>query len=411
MMTKLRVGVLGGRRGASLARLFDLAPQATTVALCERDPQRAARAVAQLPNLEATYGDYAAFLEHDLDLVIVANEAIEHVPYVIQALEAGRHVLSEVLACRTLAEAVALVRAVERASGLYFFGENCCFMRPALEMKRLFRAGELGEYLYGECEYVHDCTPGWSRSTYGEPNHWRNVIPATGYCSHALGPILDITGARPVRCVGMTTPNLLGREVGRLGDDMGVMLCQMDNGAVTKVLVGLALRREPPTHWYSLYGTRGHAENARGPGEDLLHVYLAHDRGAEGRRSYVPAFPEKLSWGQAAAMHDGADAQMVAAIVRAILAGGPPTVDVYSALDMTLPGILAYRSAYEGGVPLEVPDLHDEATRVRYEHDHWSPYPQDAGPGQPSSASAHGAIEIAEQVYQEQKALYRQAMS
>ena len=56
-----------------------------------------------------------------------------------------------------------------------------------------------------------------------------------------------------MRCVGFTTPNHLGREVGRIADDMGVVLCQMSNGAVTKMLLGTAVRREPPTHWYSLY--------------------------------------------------------------------------------------------------------------------------------------------------------------
>ena len=126
--------------------MFDLHPEAAVVALCEKDPQRMRRGAALLPNLEARYADYEAFLAHDLDVVLVANDAMAHVPYVIRALESGRHVLSEVLACRTLAEGVALARAVEQADALYSFGENCCSMRPVLEMKRLYRAGELGEY-------------------------------------------------------------------------------------------------------------------------------------------------------------------------------------------------------------------------------------------------------------------------
>jgi predicted dehydrogenase len=407
MSEMMRVGILGAGRGAYVGRLFDQHPRAQVVALCDHDAQRLQRGRAQLPHCEATYQDFDAFLEHNLDTVVIANDATAHAPYAIRALEAGRHVLSEVMACKTLAEAVVLVRAVERAKTLYSFAENCCTMRVPLEMKRLYQAGDLGEYMYGECEYVHDCTGIWPRLTYGDPHHWRNWIASTTYCSHALGPILDITGTRPVRCVGFTTPNRLGYQVGRRGDDMGVVLCQMDNGAVTKMLMGLALRREPSLHWYSLYGTRGQAENQRGLNEDLLHVYLEQDAGAVYGRSYLPAFPYKLDWAAAASGHGGADEYMVDAFVRAVLEGGPAPIDVYLGLDMTLPGILGFRSAYEGNMPLEVPDLHTEVVRQRYEHDHWSLDPQDAGPGQPRSSSAHGEITISPKVYAEQQRNYR----
>ena len=408
MKGKVRIGVLGAGRGAFVGHLFDMHPCAVTVALCESDPERLNRGRQRLPNLEASYADYDAFLRHEMEVVIVANDATAHVPYAVKALEAGKHVLSEVMACKTLAEAVALVRAVERATTIYSFGENCCTMRQALEMKRLYRAGELGEYLYGECEYIHDCTAAWPRLTFGDPNHWRNWIPATTYCSHSLGPILDITGTRPVRCVGFTTPNRLGRLVGRRGDDLGVVLCQMDNGAVTKVLLGLALRREPALHWYSLYGTRGQVENDRGLNEELLHVYLEQDRGAVYGRSYVPSFPRELEWTRGASGHGGADEYMVEAFMRAVLEGEPAPIDVYQGLDMTLPGILGFRSAYEGNIPLEVPDLREEATRRRYEDDHWSPDPANAGPGQPECSSAHGMVEIPAEVYEEQHRRYRE---
>jgi len=263
---------------------------------------------------------------------------------------------------------------------LYSFAENCCWMRPVLEMKRLYREGLLGEYMYGECEYVHDCTRAWDRLTYGQPEHWRNRIGATIYSSHALGPILDITGARPVSCIALTTPNRLGREVGRRGDDMGVVLCRMDNGAITKVLVGMALRREPLTHWYSIYGTKGQVENARGEGEEAIHVYLEDDFPGTGR-TYEPAFLQELAWAPDGG-HGGADAQMIEDFLQAVLAGGPPPVDVYRALDMTLPGILGHRSALQGGERLEVPDLREEAVRARYEADDWSPE---------TVPSAHGA--------------------
>lgn len=396
----LRVGVLGAGRGISLGQLFDHHPLTRTVALCERDGARRERGASRLPHLEATYADYDAFLAHGLDIVVVANDATAHVPYVIKALEAGCHVLSELMACRSLAEAVALVRAVERADTLYFFAENCCWMRPVLEMKRLYREGLLGEYMYGECEYVHDCTRSWPRLTYGDPQHWRNLLPATVYCSHALGPMIEITGTRPISCIGLTTPNRLGQQVGRRGDDMGIVLCRMDNGAVTKVLVGMALRREPLSHWYSLYGTKGHVENERGADEDTLRLYLEDDL-SEGGRRYTPSWPRRLDWTEDSG-HGGADAQMIEDFVQAIIAGGPSPIDVYRALDMTLPGLLGHRSALQGGAPIAVPDLHDEALREHYQEDDWTPS---------GTPSAHGHISVPPEIYAAQKHAYRETFS
>jgi hypothetical protein len=50
---------------------------------------------------------------------------------------------------------------------------------------------------------------------------------------------------------------------------------------------------------------------------------------------------------------------------------------------MSSVGILAWKSALEGGRPFALPDFRDEERRRPYEQDHWSPWPEHAGPGQP----------------------------
>ena len=68
---------------------------------------------------------------------------------------------------------------------------------------------------------------------------------------------------------------------------------------------------------------------------------------------------------------------------EAIRSGQQPYLDIYRALDMSICGIQAYRSALEDGAPYEVPDFRDEQVRSKYEDDHWSPDPARKGPGQP----------------------------
>ena len=50
------------------------------------------------------YTDYDAFLQHDMDAVILANYANQHAPFAIKAMRAGKHVFSEVLPVQTLNE-------------------------------------------------------------------------------------------------------------------------------------------------------------------------------------------------------------------------------------------------------------------------------------------------------------------
>jgi hypothetical protein len=50
---------------------------------------------------------------------------------------------------------------------------------------------------------------------------------------------------------------------------------------------------------------------------------------------------------------------------------------------MSIVGILAWKSALQEGAPFTVPDMRDERQRKAYENDEWSPFPEDAGPGQP----------------------------
>ena len=49
-----------------------------------------------------------------MDAVVLANYATEHATYAIRCLNAGKHVLSEVLPSETMAQAVELIETVEK---------------------------------------------------------------------------------------------------------------------------------------------------------------------------------------------------------------------------------------------------------------------------------------------------------
>jgi predicted dehydrogenase len=88
---RIRVGVVGVRRGRTF---MNQAPAAgmELVAICDTWEEKL-REVNAKYNV-ATYTDYDAFLEHDMDAVVTANYFHQHAPLAIKALRAGKHVMS-----------------------------------------------------------------------------------------------------------------------------------------------------------------------------------------------------------------------------------------------------------------------------------------------------------------------------
>jgi predicted dehydrogenase len=119
------VGVVGVGRGQSFMRSAQ-ATGMTLVAICDTWEERLQQVGKELG--VATFTDYDAFLQHDLDAVVLANYFHEHAPLAIKALRAGKHVMSECAAYHTLAEGVALTRAVEQTGKIYMLAENYPYM-------------------------------------------------------------------------------------------------------------------------------------------------------------------------------------------------------------------------------------------------------------------------------------------
>ncbi|MDP6505939.1 MAG: Gfo/Idh/MocA family oxidoreductase, partial [Planctomycetota bacterium] len=260
--SKIRVGVIGVGRGKSFASAATDVVGMELVALCDTWEERLKQVGEEYG--VATYTDYEKFLEHDMDAVVLANYFHEHAPFAIKALEAGKHVMSETAANSTLADGVALCRTVEKTGLTYMFAENYPFTVFNQEMRRLYREGEIGEVTYAEGEYNHPMSPRARVSISPGRNHWRNWIPSTYYCTHALAPLVYITDTRPTKVNGLSIAfRELDEMTARVSDPGSVILCRMDNGAVFRIF-GLIL----PGHsnWYRLHGSRGAMEITRGGG-------------------------------------------------------------------------------------------------------------------------------------------------
>ncbi len=365
-MNTVKLGVLGTRRGLAFAEAAAVLPDVEIAALCGRDAERV-RTMADRFGIAGRYARYDDLLTHPgLDGVIVANYADAHVEPVCRALRAGKAVLSEVPACVTVAEAVALIETVERSGRPYMFGENFCYLAFVQHMRRLYQRGELGEITYAEGEYVH-----FTRDVAhllidpDLPHHWRTWIQPTFYCTHSVGPLLYITGQRPVSVLAATGQRRAGEAVLQ---QPALELVRLANGALVKSLHGSYGAREPWQPWYLVAGDKGCVENSRWPDPNEITLYL--DRERQARRT-TAGWPE----GRRPApgiQHWGADQFLLEAFGNSVRRGEPPDLDVFLGVNASLVGNFAWRSILGGGGWQEIPDLRDPAARDRWRTDRWS---------------------------------------
>ena len=381
---KIKVGVIGVGRGQSFARGATDVVGMELVALCDIWEEKLLEVGKEYG--VATYTDYDRFLEHDMDAVVLANYFHEHAPFAIKALEAGKHVMTETASNTTLAEGVALCRAVERSGKIYMLAENYPYTAFNQEMRRVYQTGEIGEVTYAEGEYNHPMSAEARLKISPGMNHWRSWLPSTYYCTHALAPLVYITDTMPVTVNGLSIAcRSVDAETVRVSDPGSVILCRMDNGAVFRIF-GLLL----PGHsnYYRVHGSRGAMEITRGggyfgPGQvRVWHEEWDLEEGEEAERVYTPDWPEHGDLARQAG-HGGGDFWTNFHFTNAIRSGEQPFLDVYRGVTMSSVGVLAWKSALQVGGPVAVPDFRNEDSRKQIEDDHWSPWPEHAGPGQP----------------------------
>ncbi len=372
-MKKVKIGVFGGYRGASMIKYARIAENAELVAICDKLPEVIERQKKICGDQVTYYDNFEDFIKHDMDAVILANYANEHAPFAIRCMKAGKHVFSEVLPVQNMKEAVELVETVEETGMIYAYGENYCYMPGPYEMRRLYREGKIGEFEYGEGEYIHNCEPIWHKITYGDPDHWRNHMYATFYCTHSLGPIVHITGLRPVRVTGYEgTKNERGLRVGRGAGQFGIEMVEFENGGIAKSIHGDLYKN---SIWYTVYGSHGRLETAREDNdlESVKRLYTNTDQysGAYDKNETKDYFPARDMDNVAKDFgHGNSDFYTMYNFVRKIQGyEDADTIDVYEALDMFLPGLWAYRSILAGGIPMDIPNIRNKAEREKWRND------------------------------------------
>ena len=367
-MDKLKVGVLGLRRGRTYVNNFLALDNCVLVGAAD---QFEMHREAMREQIEAAGGKVVNEFEQLLDLkpdaVMVASNARVHAAHSIQAMEAGCHVLSEIPTGFYEHELVELRDAVERTGKLYMAAENSCFLDFLRYWRKWLVDGKLGEVSLAHCEYVHylpqtlklpdgGCLSPSEAEAEGRTDLkpvWRADQPPIQYLTHDLGPLLEVFDDRAVLVTCMSAPTYA--KEAPLRSDGQIAVFKTAQGRIIQCTVTLNTH-VPAGHRYRIFGTKGGAEHSSY--EKVCRAAFGH---TEPHPDWVWTKLGSVAQGEDTSTgHGGVDIKVARAFANAILEGKSSPIDIYRGIDYTLPGIVAARSADQGGVPLEIPDLRPE---------------------------------------------------
>lgn len=182
----LKLGVLGAGMIATypygyLPNLHKIADKAVLVAVADPVVERA-QSVAREYQAPGVFASLEEMLEHsDLDVVVNLTPIPFHGPTTLQALRAGKHVVSEKPLATSLADADAIIETA-RSQGLTVVCAPPDMLTPTLrEVRRLVADGAIGKPCFARV-----------RSSHGGPAAGAWPMDPTWFYQKGSGPLFDM---------------------------------------------------------------------------------------------------------------------------------------------------------------------------------------------------------------------------
>ena len=401
-MKTVKIGVIGtGQFARSFIGLWQLHPDVEEVYATDLIPERAEEH-RQKYDLAGTFADVDAVLASDVDSVAILTQRWTHGELALRALEAGKNVYSAVPMAITVAEIEAIIKKVEETGLIYMMGETSYYNPAVVWARSKIADGELGRVFYSEGDYVHDMDNGfYAAYQYSGGENWKQTAsyPPMLYPTHAIGGVLGAlpTHATSVSCVGIRDDRgdgVFDKDVSLWGNEFSNM------SALFELADGGAMRTNEfrrVGYWnghesrFRFYGTdavmeqTGHGatfsvktegqDYAKGETIDISDLFYTHGgQIPDGFGDVDPALMQSFASGTAKVQdrsrlpiefegahngHEGSHHFLADDFVRAVTSKTQPPVNAWTAAHFTLPGVVAYESAKQGGVRLPIPDFGD----------------------------------------------------
>jgi predicted dehydrogenase len=363
----VRMGIVGGNFGSSF--YWHEHPNSKVTAVCDIRDDRLERLqkVYRCPTGYKNYKDLVA--DKNVDAVGIFTPWDLHVDQAVEAMKAGKHVISAVPAGISIESCEHLLHWAEKTGLIYMMAETSYYRPQIMTCRRWAREGKCGTIFYAEGEYCHDGIEALWYDRDGRPT-WRLSRPPLWYITHATGCVIPVMGERLTEVVGMgygdmNHPGILGRglKTNRYANPFwnGVALFKTSGGHSCRIAV------------FRHVAARG-AERAQFFGTEMSFYMelpgisegdFRAVRQKTGRINVRNNYPETVIKAESYEVpnywellppelrhrsgHGGSHTFLTHEFVSAVAESRKPAIDIYEALAYTAPGQYAHQSALEGG--------------------------------------------------------------
>ncbi len=397
MNKQVNLGIVGGRRGAAFNKALKiLEDKVRLVAICDISKEVLSAWQRERPEIKI-FDDFDELLRKgDCDAVYLATPFKLHAKQAIKAMEAGVHVLSEVIAATTLDECWKLVDSVKSTGMKYMLAENCCYLRSNMMILNMVEKGVFGELTYAEGAYIHDCR----NLFFDDHGHltWRGSLlrehSGNFYPTHSLEPVAQWLGVnKPNGDRLITTSSFMTKEAAMHrfvekkfgadhpgakrsfylhGDSTTTIICTEKGVVIVLRMDPISPRPHNMTH-YVLQGTSASYISARHVNEDPLiwiegkspgtspSLTLQQEAKWEPLWVYSDLY-EHIRWKEKGDLardfgHRGSDFFVIEDFIDSIIYDRQPPINVYDAVTWSSIMPLSIESMRKNGAPIEIPDF------------------------------------------------------
>ncbi len=338
---KIRVGIVGyGTCQFGAAFGFQDHPNVEVAAVSDLFPDRCA-ALAEVTRCKKTYPSLEELVKDDtLEAVFVATDAPSHPRHCIDVLKHGKHVACAVpVSYGSIEEAEMLLETVKTTGKKYMMFETSYYHEDLYAMRQIYQAGGFGKLIYTEGEYYH-----YHSAPIGSYKNWRVGSVPLWYPTHATAYYVGVTDKSfvSVSCTGSNAgfpewqPEA-NQWKNRFTDQ--IALFQTAEGGAARMLMCIGIKDKG-------------AETGRVFGEQgWMDGMEYHGSLKELPDLKRPPLPPSVDPGG----HGGSHGYLMNEFVHSILEDRKPAVDIITAINMTVCGIVANQSALKDGERLKVP--------------------------------------------------------
>ncbi len=351
---KIRIGVVGG--GFGTAWHWHEHPNCQVYAVSDLIPERRDALMRKYSCAQSYESLEKLVLDPNVEAVALFTPPSDHARHVILCMEHGKHVISACPACMTHDEAAEMKAVKERTGLRYMSAETSWYRWETIAARELHQRGAFGEMVYCEAEHYQ---PNIGRASEGSSwrdgkRTWLYGFPPTLYPTHCTAFVTGVTGDwfASISCIGTadkTEPAMKDNDY---------------NNPFMNAMCLLTTTGGMPFRCNIAWDIQAHGERAQWFGRNAA-LYMPGPAGQafalrdEGRLStptpdYWPRVPAGMRYDSG---HGNSHPFITHEFITALIEDREPTIDLYEALALCVPGIIAHESARKGGEHMTIPQF------------------------------------------------------